>query len=75
MTIRRKTEILPTISCSSSTSFADLFFQDFFLRQVQMSIVNIVEAELNTEVKEDIRAAIITANIEPLKPGAKQKHL
>ena len=31
-----------------------------------MSMVKIVEAELKIEVKEDIRAASITANISPL---------
>merc|ERR1711962_1680023 len=33
-----------------------------------MSIVKIVEAELKTEVREDMRAAIITASINPLAP-------
>jgi len=35
---------------------------------VQMSIVKMVEAELKTEVREDMRAAIMTANIRPLRP-------
>ena len=35
---------------------------------VQMSIVKIVDAELKTDVKEDMRAAIITASIRPLNP-------
>jgi hypothetical protein len=33
-----------------------------------MSIVKIVELELKIEVNEDIKAAIITANINPLAP-------
>ena len=35
---------------------------------VQISMVKIVEAELKTEVKEDIMAAIITAKIKPFNP-------
>jgi len=35
----------------------------------QMSIVKIVELELKIEVREDINAAIITANIIPDSPG------
>lgn len=44
----------------------------FFLISVQMSRVNMVLLELNTEVKEDIRAANITASIRPLKPEGKR---
>ena len=40
----------------------------FFLTRFQMSIVKITLHELNTEVSEDIRAAIITATINPLNP-------
>ncbi len=40
----------------------------FFLIRFQISIVNMTEHELNTEVSEDIRAAIMTATINPLKP-------
>ena len=36
---------------------------------VQMSIVKIVEAELKTLVREDMRAAIMTASIRPRSPG------
>jgi len=35
----------------------------------QMSMVKMVDEELNTDVSEDIRAAIIAANIRPFKPG------
>ena len=52
--------ILPTINSSVSDARP--------LNLVQISIVNIVDAELNTEVREDIRAAIMTANIRPLNP-------
>lgn len=38
-----------------------------------MSMVNSVELLLKMEVKDDIRAAIMTAIIRPLKPAA-QKH-
>ena len=34
-----------------------------------MSMVKIVEAELKTLVREDMRAAIITASIRPRSPG------
>ena len=34
----------------------------------QMSMVNIVEAELKIDVSEDMRAAIITASIAPAIP-------
>ena len=34
-----------------------------------MSIVKIVEAELKTLVREDMRAAIMTASIRPRSPG------
>ena len=40
----------------------------FFLNRVQMSIVKIVELELNIDVRELIRAAIITASIIPESP-------
>ena len=35
----------------------------------QRSIVNITEHELNTEVNDDIKAAIITATMRPLAPA------
>ena len=41
----------------------------FFRTSFQMSMVKMVEEELKMEVREDIRAANITANIIPLKPG------
>ncbi len=34
-----------------------------------MSMVKMVEAELKTEVREDMRAAIMTASIRPLSPA------
>ena len=40
----------------------------FFLNLVQMSMEKMVEAELKTEVNDDMRAAIITANIRPRTP-------
>ena len=51
---------LPTISSSMSDGL--------FRMRVHMSIVNIVELELNIEVNELIKAASITANISPVKP-------
>ena len=36
---------------------------------VQMSMVKIVEAELKTLVRDDMRAAIMTASIRPRSPG------
>ena len=36
-----------------------------------MSMVKMVDAELKTEVKDDIIAAIITARINPLTPFAR----
>ena len=47
----------------SSTSLA------LGLTRFQMSIVNMTLQELNTDVREDIKAAIITATIRPLAPG------
>ena len=40
----------------------------FFLISFQMSMVKMVEAELKIEVREDIRAASMTANIRPRIP-------
>ena len=51
---------LPTTSSSMSDGL--------FRMRVHMSIVNIVELELNIEVNELIKAASITANISPVKP-------
>lgn len=41
---------------------------EFFLIRFHISMVKMTEQELNTEVSEDISAAIITATIIPLKP-------
>ena len=49
---------LPTIISSISLAF--------FLICLQMSMVKIVELLLNMEVREDMRADIITANIKPV---------
>ena len=57
---RITTVILPTRSCSVSDGA--------FLILDQTSIVKIVEAELNIEVREVIKADIITANINPANP-------
>ena len=60
---RKMTNVLPTTNSSVSDGL--------LLIRVQMSIVKIVEDELNIEVKEDIRAAIITASISPRAPEYK----
>ena len=57
---KNNTKVLPTMSSSVS--------EGFLLNLVQMSMVKIVEEELKMEVREDISAAIITANIRPLAP-------
>lgn len=62
---RKMTNVLPTTNSSVSDGL--------LLIRVQMSIVKIVEDELNIEVKEDIRAAIITASISPRAPEYKQQ--
>ena len=54
------TKDLPTISSSVSDGL--------LLNLVQTSKVKMVEEELKIEVKDDIRAASITANIIPLAP-------
>ena len=51
---------LPTSKSSKS--------EGLFRNLVQTSIVNIVEDELNIDVRDDIKAAIITANINPRIP-------
>jgi hypothetical protein len=43
--------------------------EGFFLNRVQISIVKIVEEELKMDVRDDIKAAIITANIIPDNPN------
>ena len=66
LTMRRTTmNILPMTSSSTSEAC--------FLNRVQMSIVKIVEAELNTDVREDIKAAIITASIRPRSPDTEKE--
>ena len=57
---KKRMKTLPTSSSSTS--------EGFFLILVQMSMVKMVEAELKTEVREDMRAAIITASISPRSP-------
>ena len=57
---KNNTKVLPTMSSSVS--------EGFLLNLVQMSMVKMVEEELKMEVREDISAAIITANIRPLAP-------
>lgn len=51
---------LPTKICSNSVAS--------FLIRFHISIVKTVDAELNIEVKELIRAASITASIRPRPP-------
>lgn len=63
------TKVRPTMISSISDGFLVCHLpSNFFLTSVHMSMVKMVEAELKTEVREDIRAAIITASIRPLKP-------
>ena len=57
---KKMTKVLPTMRSSVSEGLA--------LTLVQMSIVKMVEDELKIEVREDIRAAIITASIRPRAP-------
>ena len=52
---------LATKICSMSDAF--------FLMSFQMSIVNMVVAELKVDVKEDTKADIITASINPPNPA------
>ena len=54
------TNILPTKTFSNSLVF--------FLSFDQTSMENIVDALLNIEVKDAIKEAIITLNINPVKP-------
>ena len=57
---RKITKVLPTTRSSVS--------EGLFLTLVQMSMVKMVEEELKMEVREDMRAAIITASIRPRAP-------
>ena len=43
--------------------------EGFLLNLVQTSMVKMVEEELKIEVRDDIRAAIITASMRPFRPG------
>ena len=52
---------LPTRSNSLADGFVDR-------KRDQISIVNMVDAELKIDVNEEIRAANITASIMPRKP-------
>ena len=68
ITTKTRTKSLPTMSCSISISINDFFLKAVARIRIQMSIVKMVDAELKMEVKEDMRAAIITANIMPRRP-------
>ena len=57
---KNNTKVLPTMSSSVS--------EGFLLNLVQISMVKMVEEELKMEVREDIKAANITAIIAPLIP-------
>ena len=58
---RRETGIyLPTIISSMSEAFLRI--------RLQISMVKIVEDELKMEVREDMRAAIMTASMTPRAP-------
>lgn len=57
------TKARPTIRSSTSVACLRIL--------VQMSMVKMVEEELKMEVREDIRAANITANINPDNPSDK----
>ena len=56
------------MSCSTSMSRTFLVLKALLRSKIQMSIVKIVEAELKMEVRDDMRAAIITASISPRIP-------
>ena len=68
ITINTRTKSLPTTNFSKSIKRGSIVDQDFRRILCQMSIVKIVEDELKIEVKEDINAANITANINPRRP-------
>ena len=63
---KKSTKIRPTITFS--------FSEGFFLNIVHTSTVKIVDAELNMDVKEDIKAANMTPNMAPRKPYRKIMH-
>ena len=60
ITTRTITNARPTTSNSESDAFLRIL--------VQISMVKMVDAELKMDVRDDIRAAIITANIMPRRP-------
>ena len=60
MATKRMTKDRPTTRSSVS--------EGLFLNLVQTSMVKIVEEELKIDVRDDIRAAIITANMRPFRP-------
>lgn len=68
------TKILATTTSSTSDGGAESIppsrprFLHILRRWSQTSMVKMVEAELNTEVSEDMSAAIITASISPRTP-------
>ena len=57
---RTMTKVLPTTRSSVS--------EGLFLTRVQMSMVKMVEEELKMEVRDDIKAANITAIMAPRMP-------
>ena len=61
MATKRMTKDRPTTRSSVS--------EGFLLNLVQTSMVKMVEDELKMEVRDDMRAAIITANMRPFSPG------
>lgn len=61
ITTRTTTNTLPTIMSSQSFDFGRI--------RRHISIVKMTLLELKIEVREDIRAAIITASISPRAPG------
>lgn len=60
ITTMMSTKARPTISSSTSVACLRIL--------VHMSIEKMVEDELKMEVREDMRAASITANISPVNP-------
>lgn len=66
ITTRTTTVTRPTINNSLSVAC--------FLNLVHISIVKMVDEELNIDVNDDITAAIITDTISPAKPVMKKKN-
>lgn len=67
-TTNRTTDTRPTMIISCSEGEPRIHTGPLVRTRCQMSTLTMVEAELKTEVRDDIRAAIITANIIPLNP-------